>query len=242
MSGRSFTAIIVAAGQGRRLGELGKQYSKPMVPILERPLIYWGVTALRAVGAKRVIVVAHPDNEPLRRYSVDDLGAELALQPQRLGIADAVLRGMSLLSAGEPSLACACDSLFLSVELAELVDLGRAEPAVARIGVLDMGRDATISRSAVTVSDGRVVSIVEKPARSESPLVGLPLYWLPAAVEPYLRQAAPLNGEQHVTTGLAAWIEAGGVVKAERLSERLELTSAADVASFEANLARFVIP
>ncbi len=57
--GTDKTAVILAAGAGARLGELGRRYSKPMVPIRERPLIDWVIASLRTAGLARIIVVGN---------------------------------------------------------------------------------------------------------------------------------------------------------------------------------------
>jgi NDP-sugar pyrophosphorylase family protein len=102
-----------------------------------------------------------------------------------------------------------------------------------------MAVEATRSRSAVRVEGGRVVAIVEKPAPSLGlgGLVSMPLYWLPSEFAPHL-QKAPESGEHYVSTALAAFIDAGGVVLPLPVQERLEVTTADDLRRVEAELKR----
>ncbi|HYD46833.1 MAG TPA: nucleotidyltransferase family protein [Terriglobales bacterium] len=232
-----FTAVVLAAGKGSRLGELGERYSKPMVPVLGRPMIEWSIERLRCAGADRLVVVAHPDNSRLEEYlAAQQPGVLVVHQRERLGVGDAVLRALSAIEE-DAFLCCACDSLFRPDDIAALVELGRCEAGVAAIGVLDMGVAATRTRSAVRVDADRVVEIVEKPSQPISGLVALPIYWLVRELEPYLANAALVGGERHSTTALAAWIAAGKIVRALPMGERLELTAAEDLTALEQALA-----
>ena len=105
------------------------------------------------------------------------------------------------------------------------------------IGVLDMGPEATAARSAVRLEGERVVQIVEKPAPGSiaSGLVSMPVYWLPFAFAPHLQKPPP-SGEQYISTALAHFISAGGTVLAHTVGDRLEITTAEDVARVEAAL------
>jgi glucose-1-phosphate thymidylyltransferase len=233
------TAIILAAGAGRRLGTLGRSTSKAMVPLLGRPLIEWVWERLVAAGAGRVIVVAHGGDRPLRDF-VETLGSEVVVvvQRDRLGIADAVVQALAEIE-DDAYLACACDSLFDVVDIRRVIDTGLASGAV--VGVQKMGIEATSARSAVEVRDGFVVRLLEKPppGTSSSPLVALPLYWLTAAVEPHLRVAAPIGGERHISTALNQYIAAGGTVRAIEIPARIEITTLEDVSRGEEALAPF---
>ncbi len=232
----SCSAVILAAGAGKRLGEIGKRHSKPMVPIDGRPLIDHVIDRLRAAGVDRLVVVAHADDQRLRRhlrrYAAD---VDVAVQAERRGIAEAVLIGARCL-ATDAYVACACDSLFEPGDIVHLIARGRAEPGAAAVGVLDMGEAATRSRSAVRLDGELVREIVEKPTTPLSGLVAMPLYWLTAELSLYLATAETHDGERHVTTALNAFIPSGGRVLAVPVRGRLEITTAEDVAGAEALL------
>src|SRR5512143_2959503 len=109
----SVPGIILAAGAGSRLGALGQRYSKPMVPVAGRPLIDWVIERLEAGGVGSLVVVRHADDAALEAHlRADWPRAAIAVQGQRLGIADALCRALPLLGAADAYLACACDSLF----------------------------------------------------------------------------------------------------------------------------------
>ena len=233
------SAVILAAGAGSRLGALGRQHSKAMVPVAGRPLIDWVIERLRAGGVEALVVVRHVADAALDSHlRARWPAAAIAVQRERLGIADALCRALPLLGNAPAYLACACDSLFAAADIGALIAAGA--DGSAAVGVLDLGVAATASRSAVRLDGNRVVDIVEKPAPGAAPsgLVAAPLYWLPRAVDAYLASAAAQGDERYVSVALAAFARAGGVVRAVRLRERLEVTTASDVDAVAAVLCR----
>lgn len=246
LNGRPLTAVILAAGAGTRLGKLGQRYSKPMVALLGAPLIDWVIGGLRRAGVDRIVVVGHPADMSLASFlRMRHPAAPLVHQTERRGIADALRQALPLIGDDAGHLACACDSLFLVADLTRLIACGRAQPEAAAVGVLDMGVGATTTRSAVRVHGDVIVEIIEKPARDTAPssLVAAPLYWLPRRFATYLDATPPVGGEAYVSTALNAFIEAGGIVHAVPISERAEVTTAADIAPAESWLrARAVLP
>ena len=225
------TGVILAAGAGTRLGELGRRHSKAMVPVGGEPLIAWGLKRLRAAGVERVVVVAHGEDDELARFLGDHREVATVRQQTRLGIADALCQALPLVVGVDAYLACACDSLFPVADVKRLIARGREFPGAAVVGLLDMGTAATASRSAARVTGERVVELVEKPApdASDSGLVAAPLYWLPAAMRPFLENVAPRGDERYISTALNDFIRSGGEVLGLMLSERIEVTTAADV-------------
>ena len=232
-------AVILAAGAGSRLGELGKRYSKAMLPIAGRPLIDWVVERLQEAGIGRIIVVGHPSDRQLATFlEASHPRIALVLQPQRRGIADALRTALPEVGSERAYLACACDSLFTVEDIKRVIELGTSNQGRAVVGVLEMGVEATPTRSAVRLDGDRVVEIVEKPApgTSLSGLVAMPLYWLPPEIAPSLDAAIPAEGEGYVSVVLAQFAACGGDVRACRLSGRIEVTSADDVAAASAML------
>lgn len=233
-------AVILAAGAGSRLGELGKRYSKPMLPIAGRLLIDWVIERLRQAGVGRIVVVGHPTDRQLAAFlATSHPQIALVLQPQRRGIADAVRIALPLIASEPGYLACACDSLFAVEDIKRLIALGASRQGRAVVGVLEMGADATATRSAVRLDGDRVVEIVEKPLPGSLPsgLVAAPLYWLPCELASSLDAAIPAEGEGYVSVALATFAAQGGDVRACRLSGRIEVTRADDVAIATAMLA-----
>jgi glucose-1-phosphate thymidylyltransferase len=181
-----------------------------------------------------VVVVGHASDAALAALVEATANASLVVQSERRGIADALRLALPSL-AGEPAyLACACDSLFDTTDLAALIATGAAHPGAAVVGVLAMGAAATASRSAVRVDGERVVEIVEKPPPGsiDTDLVSMPLYWLPSSFAPALAAPQP-SGESYVSTALAAFLAAGGELLAFPVHRRLEITTPDDIEAVE---------
>jgi dTDP-glucose pyrophosphorylase len=237
------TAIILAAGAGSRLGALGRRHSKATLPVSGQPLIAWVMESLRRSGIGSLIVVGHPSDADLARLLRSEHPHVIyVLQPERLGIADALRCALSHVDPQHGYLACACDSIFRPRDIAQLIAVGTRLPTSAAVGVLAMGASATTARSAVRLVDDRVIEIVEKPAAATttSGLVAMPLYWLPHVFSPYLERVPALGNERYVSTALNEFIRGGGVVSAVPVSERIEVTTAADVANAAAQVQRIV--
>jgi len=233
--------VILAAGAGSRLGELGRRHSKAMVSVAGRPLIAWVIERVRAAGAVDLIAVGHPDDRELAEYlaaCAPGRGARLVHQPERRGIADALRIALPHLRQATGFVASACDSLFEVDDIAALIRLGELHQPGAVVGVLEMGVEATASRSAVRLAGDAVVSLIEKPPPGtvDTPLVSMPLYWLTPAVTPYL-DIQPRSGESYVSTALDRYLRDGGTVLAQRVRRRLEITTAEDIARVELALA-----
>jgi len=225
-------AVILAAGAGRRLGALAVQYSKPMVPVAGRPLIDWVIERLRSAVGGPLIVVGHRDDAALAVH-LEQRHPDVVrvVQSERRGIADALR--LALPHVGDrPYLACACDSLFDVADLDRVLKLGMARAGRVVVAVVDMGVDATATRSAVRMDGERVVEIVEKPPSGSAPSgwVAMPLYWLPPQLATYLDAAIPAVGEGYVSTAISGFIRDGGEAVVVPVGGRVEITSADDVA------------
>jgi dTDP-glucose pyrophosphorylase len=232
------SGVILAAGAGRRLGDLGLSTSKAMVPVLGRPLVQWVIERLYESGVDDLVIVAHGGDAALRQFLRQAAPeARVVCQQERRGIADAVVQALPELT-DDAYLACACDSLFETADIRRMIEVGGADSRSAVVGVQEMGVEATATRSSVELRDGFVARLLEKPplGTTDSPLVAMPLYWLTAALEPHLRGAALVGGERHVSTALNEFIAAGGRVRAVTIAHRTEITTAEDIARAEAQL------
>ncbi|MEO8602358.1 MAG: NTP transferase domain-containing protein [bacterium] len=231
--------VILAAGAGSRLGELGKRQSKAMLRLAGRPLIAHVIERLQAAGIAHLVVVRHVDDAALAAFLAGaQPSAIVGVQHERRGIADALAVAVPLLGDAPAYLACACDSLFDPTDIAAVIEAGRDGAAV--VGVLAMGAAATATRSAVLVDGDRVTALIEKPPPGSvaTDLVAAPLYWLPRQLDRYLGAAAQSGAERYVTTALAAHLAAGGVVRAVHLHDRIEVTTADDAVAAEQALRR----
>ena len=209
-----------------------------MVPVAGRPLIDWVIERLRAGGAESLIVVRHASDDALaahlrERWPDARIAVQDAAARHRRRAAPGAAAARRRAGAISPVRATAC-----SPPPTSRADR-RGRPSRRRRGRRARhGRGGDRGRSAVQVDGDRVVAIVEKPApgTAASSLVATPLYWLPRAVDRHLAADAAQGAERYVSVALAAYLRAGGVVRALRLRERLEVTTAADVEAVAARL------
>jgi glucose-1-phosphate thymidylyltransferase len=167
-------AVVMAAGEGRRLRPLTERYAKPVLPIDGRPVIATLLHELRAAGFGRVTVVTGHLAEQVE-WLLDGFPLELRFvrQPEPLGSADAVRRGLEAL----PVVVVAADTVFTPG------DLGRFASADGH--ALAARRDPPPSpphRYALGVEDGRVTRVLDQdPA---NPLASAPLWRLGESFDP----------------------------------------------------------
>ncbi len=188
--------LVLAAGKGTRLGDLGRSTPKVLVPIGSRPLLDLHLDHLAAQGARRVVVNAHHLADQIVAH-VDRyrgrLEIEVLVEPTLLGTAGAAINALDALG-GETFLVLYGDVMIFE-RLAPLLAAHRAAGADGTLTVYE--RADTRAKGVVEVdADGRVESFAEKdPERSGPGLVNAGLYVLeprvlegfPAAHLPRLR-------------------------------------------------------
>jgi NDP-sugar pyrophosphorylase family protein len=178
-------AIVMAAGEGRRLRPLTERWPKPVLPIDGRPVVATVLRDLRAAGCERVTVVIGHLAEQVERLLGDGsgFGVELvyARQPSPDGSADAVAHGLAA-GARSPLLITTADTIFAPGDVARLAE---EFDAGAGAGAVAVRRDPppTVQGAAVEVADGRVRRI---GAESQTPFAHASLWGLTPVLLPYL--------------------------------------------------------
>ncbi|GAA3292475.1 glucose-1-phosphate thymidylyltransferase RfbA [Dactylosporangium vinaceum] len=173
--------IILAGGSGTRLYPLTRALSKQLLPVYDKPMIYYPLSTLMLGGIREVLIISTPTDLPaFRRVLGDgsDLGLQLqyAVQPRPAGIADAFRVGAAFVGR-DPVTLILGDNIFYGQGLALLLRRAvREVTGCALFGytVADPHRYGV----AETDADGRLTRIVEKPAdpRSSEAITGLYVY------------------------------------------------------------------
>jgi choline kinase len=156
---RSLTAVVIAAGQGRRLRPLTERWAKPVLPIDGRPVLATLLRELASAGFEEVTVVTGHLAEQVEAL-VDDgssfrLRASMVRQPQALGSADAVVRALDA-GAPPPLLVTAADTVFLRGDVGRVVATWAGTSAAGALGV----RTAALEeQTPVRVENGLVAEL-----------------------------------------------------------------------------------
>jgi glucose-1-phosphate thymidylyltransferase len=167
--------IILAGGKGTRLSPFTRLIKKELLPVYDRPLIYYPLITLKDSGIDDIILVSDPRNVHAFIDVIgegEDLGIKIryTIQNKQLGIADALKNAKPFFGEGEPAAVILGDNIFTE-NFAETVSGFSEGACIALKEVPDPERFGI-----ATLEGDRVVKIVEKPKEPESNLAAIGLY------------------------------------------------------------------
>ncbi|MFD1344663.1 glucose-1-phosphate thymidylyltransferase RfbA [Litorisediminicola beolgyonensis] len=212
--------IILAGGSGTRLYPITIGVSKQLLPIYDKPMVYYPLSVLMLAGIREIAVITTPqDAEQFRRTLGDGSQWGLTLsyiqQPSPDGLAQAYLLAEEFL-AGAPSAMVLGDNIFFGHGLPERL---AAADAREEGGTVFGYRVADPERYGVVDFDGsgRVRSIVEKPQVAPSPFAVTGLYFLDGSAPERARHVTPsARGELEITSLLEMYL-ADGLLDVQRM-------------------------
>lgn len=227
------TAVILAAGRGKRLQPLTRERSKGMLPILGQPMIERVMENLAEAGIENFLLVRASNDQELEEYfgkrSPFRERTRIMVQEEARGSADAMRRAAPYIE--DDFLVSACDNLIEPAEIRRLIEEWERERPEALLTLMPAPED--VSSSGIVAMEGPFVRrLVEKPDPEEAPsnLASLPLYALRPGVLALLPET-PLSprGEYELPGTIQLLIERWGVVRGFRVSGRMTLTRPADL-------------
>ena len=211
--------IILAGGSGTRLYPVTRGISKQLLPVYDKPMIYYPLTTLMLAGIKDILIITTPEDQPSFIKLLGDgsdwgISLSYTVQPSPDGLAQAFILGREFIGRDDVCLVLG-DNIFFGYGFSSMLEDAVRSVAEEKKAVVFGYYVSEPERYGVVEFDaaGKVLSIVEKPEKPKSSYAVVGLYFYPNDVIGVAENVKPsARGELEITSVNQAYLERGELV------------------------------